>query len=86
MKKMLFLLLLVVGMASCINDDLEKVDTVIPNQNQLTSFKISPEEATKMVTILAKPLMLTWVPQSMILLTLRQVLLQTTNTTLNIRS
>lgn len=45
MKKMLFLLLLVVGMASCSNDDLEKVDSVIPKQNQLTSFKISPEEA-----------------------------------------
>lgn len=45
MKKFLFLISLIVCMASCNNDDLEPVETGIPNQTQQVSFKISPEEA-----------------------------------------
>ena len=45
MKKFLFLISLIVCMASCNNDDLESVETGIPNQTQQVSFKISPEEA-----------------------------------------
>lgn len=45
MKKLLFLLSLVVGMASCSNEDLELADNAIQEQNQQASFKVSPEEA-----------------------------------------
>lgn len=44
MKKLLFLLSLVVGMASCSNEDLELADNAIQEQNQQASFKVSPEE------------------------------------------